>query len=453
MAQTRKNKNTDDKPCCVVTRRSFLAGFPSVWLAGCLSGENATETGTGTVVPSPGATGYWYTDPSPTGNRFIEGQGELRGANRVDIETDGTPRWLLAHPEGSGSSWTVVTEDGTVSRWYVVDGEATVERSQEPLPRGFPPVVATYDGESSLVRPPEGMPVTATPTVTGFDAPKVLYVNDEGDLVVAERVGGGGDPDEGSVETTLFSVDSIPDARIVEVGGGKYALFGDSTSRYRHGALGDNIEGSSLVVYDSVENEVSSRTELESPDVFEGLSPMVADVDRDGQTEIVTTVANSSEGARIAVFGADGERIATGPVHEPGWRHQIAVAPLGADGETEIGVVRKPHVERVLEFYRLRRDSLEVVDSLGGFQSHTYGSRNLGGGVAVDADGDGTTELLVPTAQRDEVAAVRRLPDGAEAVWHRSLEGSMTSNITGVSLKDGIAVGVGDGSGVRIWQA
>lgn len=427
------------------TRRTFLGVVSSLAVSGCLSGNPDPETGTQTVLPSSGATGYWYTNPSPTGNRLIGGRGNLRDADAVTIETDGVPRWVVAHPAEEGSGWTVATEDGSVTRWRVEDGEATKEGNYDALPSGTPPVVATYEDEARLVRPPDGMPVTAAPTVAGTDEPRLLYVNDEGELVVAEE-GEGSSP-----ETTTFGVSSIPDARIAELGDERYMLYGDATDRYRHGALGDNIEGSSLVIYEEEENEISLRAELEQ-DVFEGLGPMVADVDDDGESEIVTTIANSSEGARIAVFSTDGERIATGPIHEPGWRHQLAVASFGADGGTEIAVVRKPHVERVLEFYRLRGGSLDVVATIQGFQSHTYRSRNLDGAVAVDADDDGSTELLVPTTERDEIAAVRRSRDGAEVIWRKSLEGTVTSNITGVATDDGVAVGVADASGVHVWQ-
>jgi hypothetical protein len=426
----------------------------AIGATGCLSSDDVPETGTEAVVPRD-ATGY-YTNPDATGNRFVQGQGSLRESDRVTIDTDGVPRWLVAVPTDTGSRWTVVTEDGSVSRWGVGDGEATREEGYERLPRGYPPLVTRKGEKTRLVRPPEGMPVTATPTVAGGDPPKLLYVNERGDLVVGKNSSRSTESNEdrnrsGSVEKYSFGVDSIPDARIAEVDGGRYALFGDATDRYRHGALGDRIEGSTLVIYDSEKDRVS-KTELPRPDVFEGLGPMAADVDGDGDREIVTTVANSTEGARIAVFGPDGGRIATGPVHEPGWRHQLAVAPFGAEGGAEIAVVRKPHVDKVLEFYSLRGGSLEVVSTLGGFQSHTYGSRNLGGAVAADADKDGSTELLVPTAERDEIAAVRRTPEGTEVVWEKELEGVVTSNITGVSLGDGISIGVADESGVHVWQ-
>ena len=164
------------------------------------------------------------------------------------------------------------------------------------------------------------------------------------------------------------------------------------------------------------------------PEVFEGLQPLVADLDGDGVPEVVTTVADSSKGARIAVLGADGDRLATGPVYGPGWRHQLAVAGFGPDGGPELAVVRKPHVDRVVEFYR------------------------LDGAVAADLDGDGRVELLAPTSDRETLAAVRRTADGAEVAWRHPLDGPVRSNVTGVATSSSVAVGAATADTVSVWQ-
>jgi hypothetical protein len=254
-------------------------------------------------------------------------------------------------------------------------------------------------------------------------------------------------------ETERLPVDGLPDGRLAAVGDGRYALFGDATDRYNHGALGDTIEGETLYVVDADEGEIVARSTLDPPTVFEGLQPLVADMDDDGRPEIVTTVADSADGARIAVFSPSCERLATGPIHEPGWRHQLAVAPFGPDGAPELAVVRKPHVDRVLEFYRLRDRSVDIVATVDGVSSHTYGSRILDGALAGSFTGDGTPELLVPTASQDELAAVRREGDTASVASRLSLDGPATSNITGVTRPDGgVAVGVATATTVRVWQ-
>jgi hypothetical protein len=95
-----------------------------------------------------------------------------------------------------------------------------------------------------------------------------------------------------------------------------------------------------------------------------------------------------------------------------------------------------------------------VTATLGVYSSHTYGSRNLEGGLAADLNADGRPELLVPTTDRRVLNAVRRTPAGAETAWELPIDGPLTTNLTGVTLDGGrIAVGAGTAAGVRIWQA
>jgi len=277
---------------------------------------------------------------------------------------------------------------------------------------------------------------------TDDEPSKLLYVAESGALLVV------------AAETTRLAVDAIPDGRLAALGDRRYALFGDRTGRYRHGALGDNIEGETLYVVDATSAEITAQVTLDPPAVFEGIQPLVADLDGDGDPEIVTTVADERDGARIAVFDPAGNRLATGPIYGPGWRHQLAVAPFSPEGRPELAVVRKPHVDRVVEFYRLRDGSLDIVALSDGYSSHTYGSRILSGAVAGQFAGDDSAALLVPTTARDELAALRRDESGVAVGWRRSLGGTLTSNITGVTLANGgVAVGAATAGTVSVWQA
>jgi hypothetical protein len=427
-----------------VKRRAVL-GSVAAGLAGCLGDGTGTRTTRPDRTPRPAdpAAEFWHTRPQASGNRYLAGASDLAKAEPVTFDPPGTPRWLVAHPAERGSHWTVVADDGTATLYRVADGDATRERTYDPLPAETPPVVAATESGSGLLRPPSGMATQSVPTVVPGEestAPKTLYLAENGDLVVAGE----------TVER--LPVDGLPDGRIVAVGDGTYALYGGGTGRYTHGALGDTTEGSELTVFDPEGPATVGAATLDPPQAFEGLSPLVADVDGDGDPEVVTTVADSSRGARIAVFDPSGERVATGPVHEPGWRHQLAVAPLGPGGEVELAVVRKPHVERLLELYRLEGGTLSVVGTLSGFSTHTYGSRVTDGAVAGDLDDDGATELLLPTAQRTELAAVRHERDGPSVAWQWSLPTRVQTNVTGVPTGTGLAVGVGTGDEVRVWQ-
>jgi len=204
-----------------------------------------------------------------------------------------------------------------------------------------------------------------------------------------------------------------------------------------------------LVVVDVPAAQVDVTVTLDPPAAFEGLFPLVADLG--GDPVVVTTVATPDDGARIRAYTPDGTELATGPVYGPGWRHQLCAAPLAPDGTTELAVVRKPHVDRTLEYYRLTDDGLEIRATRTGYATHTYGSRNVDQALAVDVDADGRTELLVPTTARTSLAAVRRVPGGTEAAGSLSLDAPLTTNVVGVEVDGRIAVGAGTPDGVRVW--
>jgi hypothetical protein len=416
-------------------RRAVLGfvGGSAATLAGC-AGTDPSEAPA--VPPPPRGASYAYTHLQPSGNRVVRGSGSIVDRDPVDIAVEGRPAWLLAFG-GADSYWTIVTADGRAitHRVSASDSEIVVDHGSVSTP----PIGYAVDGDVGVVQAPADCAEYTHPVAIDGG---LLYVAADGDVVLQRASG-----------TTRLDVRAPADARLVELGGGRYALYGARTDRYAHGALGDAVEGASLFVVNVATGAVASDVTLQSPLVFEGLSPFAADLDDDGDPELVTTVADTARGARVRVYRTDGTELATGPIYGPGWRHQLCVAPFGPAGTPELAVVRKPHVDRTLEFYRLVDGGLRVVATHQGFASHTYGSRNLDGGLAGDLDGDGRTELLLPTTDRTALAAVRRCDGGARTVWTRSLGGSLRTNVTGVALDgDRVAIGAGTADGVRVWQ-
>ena len=418
-----------------LSRRALLAAAAAVAGCGRPSRRTADVGGAEPTTPMPAAD-FSYTHTQASGNRVGRGQGAVDRAPAVRITPDGRPAWLLAFG-GAASRWTVVTTDGRATTHRVESGEA-----RQVVDHGrvvTPPIGYATPQRTGVVTPPRTVATGTRPVPIDGGW---LFVAGDGDVVVHR-------PDR----TARLSVAAPPDARPVRVEDGKYALYGRRTRRYGHGALGDRVEGSSLVLVTTGDGETATETRLDAPAAFEGRGPLAADIDGDGRPEIVTTVADERQGARIRVYDAGGNGIATGPVYGPGWRHQLAVAPFGADDSSEIAAVRKPHVDRTVEFYRLRDGDLDVVATHEGYASHTYGSRNTDEGLAGDLDGDGRVELLVPTTDRQHLAAVRRTADGAVRAWTRPLGGSLATNVTGAVLDGGgLAVGAGTADEVRIWQ-
>jgi hypothetical protein len=415
-----------------LSRRALLGvTAASTGIAGC-TGRSPPST----TAPTPPADAtYATTDTQPSGNRVLAGSGDLAGVAPVDLDTAGRPGWLLAFG-GAASRWVVVTADGRATSHRVAGGRS--ERLADHGTVATPPLAYATDDGIGLVDPPADSAAHTQPIGTDDG---LLYVARDGDLV-RRRAG----------EQQRFDVAAPPDARPVAIDERRYALYGDRTDRYRHGALGDTTEGSSLVIVDTAAWAIERRVRLDAPLVFEGLAPLVADLDDDGRPEIVTTVADRTDGARIRVYGTDDRTLATGPVYGPGWRHQLCVAPFPPTGRPELAVVRKPHVDRTVEYYRLDDDGLSITATRQGYASHTYGSRILAGGLAVDATAADRPALLVPTSDRRTLAGLVRTADGTEGALSLSLGGRLTTNLTGTTLDDGrVAVGAGTTAGVRIW--
>ncbi|TQQ79884.1 hypothetical protein EGH24_10405 [Halonotius terrestris] len=421
------------------SRRRVVAGLSAATIAtaGCLdSDDTATSGPTGSPPTLPATATYVYTHLRASGNRVLQGSGSIADASPVEIDISGRPAWLLASG-ATDSYWTVVTTEGVATTYRVSDGhsEQVVDHGTVPIP----PVGYRAGGTPELVgRPADCAEHTHPVPIDGG----LCYVASNGDVVVWR-----------DASPTRLDVSAPVDARLVAVDDSRLAVYGAKTPRYRHGALGDTIEGGSMAIIDTDTERVVTTIELDAPAVFEDLSPLVADLDGDGERELVTTVADSADGARIRVYDADGEELATGPIYGSGWRHQHCVAPFGPAGGRELAVVRKPHVDRTVEFYRLADGELSVVATREGYSSHTYGSRNLDGGLAGDLNGDGQPELLVPTTDRWTLDALHRTGSSINVVRSFELDGPLTTNLTGVALNDDrVAVGAGTADHVRIWQ-
>lgn len=419
------------------SRRAVLTAATGAVTAAAGCGERAPQsTPTGDPTTPPSSATYAYTHQQPGGNRVLRGRGDVVGATPVEIPVEGTPAWLLGFARDRATYWTVVTEEGSAVTHGIRSGEP--ERVADHGTVSRPPLGYVAGDTPEVVTPSRD---AATHTHPVFTAEGSVYVAADGDIVVRRG------------ETTTRAAAAAPsDARPVALGDGRYVVYGEGTDRYRHGALGDTVEGSSLVVADVPAARVDVSVTLDPPAVFEGLFPLVADLDGDGDAEVVTTVATPDDGARIRVYTPDGTELATGPVYGPGWRHQLCAAPFGPDGATELAVVRKPHVDRTLEYYRLTDDGLEIRTTQDGYATHTYGSRNLDQALGADVDDDGRPELLVPTTARTELATVRRVAGGTESGASLSLDARLTTNVVGVAAEDRVAVGAGTADGVRVWE-
>lgn len=391
---------------------------------------------------------YGYTYQQSDGNRYVIGQGALPESVPLDVELDGIPVWVVAARQGADASiWAVVLEGGFVQAFHATDREVRpIAITPDRLPVGMPPLLRV-DGEAiSLVVPPDELdasPLTHPVIVQTADGSSTLVVIFADGTLALWRESG---------DVLRMAVNALPDARILQDGSGRIALYTEPSTAYGHGVLGDAIEPRQVSIISVYTGEVLATLAADKGDpgaVFEGIAPIWADLDGDGERDMITTTSDAQIGARIVVKTVSGPAIGRGFR----WRHQIAVAPFGPQGELELADVLTPHIGGVVEFFQFDGESVTTVASLNGFTSHSIGSRNLDLAAAGDFDGNGQVELLVPSLDMSELSAIRRVAGDAIEAWSVPIGGRMSTNLGAVTLAgDRIAVGVGRAdNALRLW--
>ena len=141
-------------------------------------------------------------------------------------------------------------------------------------------------------------------------------------------------------------------------------LLTKPSTRYPHGIAGDQLEAAEITPLEAVPSlRVVINIAIPRQRVVEGVLPIWADLNGDGQRDIIITQSDAEQGAQVVVYSKSGEQLAAGPAVGRGnhWRHQPAVAPFGSNGEIELAEVLTPHIGGIAGLYRLNGDSLDLV--------------------------------------------------------------------------------------------
>jgi hypothetical protein len=252
---------------------------------------------------------------------------------------------------------------------------------------------------------------------------------------------------------TVVEIDSLPDARILTDGAGKFLLLTDPTSEYTHAVLGDGLEARSATIVNE-EGEITGRILAPADMVFEAIMPIWSDINQDGVREIIVTASNTEVGAQILVYQPDGTLIARSQPIGTGyrWRNQAAVAPFGPNGELELVNVITPHLLGKVEFLQLNGDRLERVAEISGYTSHVIGTRNLDMILSGDLNGDGQAEVLLPTQGRTALGIIKHTLSGAEAIAELLLDAPLSTNLAGIETARWLAIAAGTENGtIYLW--
>lgn len=198
----------------------------------------------------------------------------------------------------------------------------------------------------------------------------------------------------------------LPNGRVAtfEDGDISSAWYGSPTRRYAHGILGDDIEAGTLHV--KTKNGRTHKINLSKFEVFEDLTPRLADLDGDGSIEVITIRSSLLAGASMTIYGMDGirlkEKASTGFIGKPNrWLNIAGIAPFLGSKYQEVGLVVTPHIGGTLIFYRYDGKKLIKLSGARDVSNHVIGSSEMRLSAVADVDSDGSSDLAVPSDDRE----------------------------------------------------
>lgn len=192
-------------------------------------------------------------------------------------------------------------------------------------------------------------------------------------------------PDARPLQADLERSGSAEDGHIVVLGG-------PDGERYRHGALGDEIEATRLLYLERHGLELIRSLTLPAPYVFEDLAPRPI-AWRGGNG--LLTVRSGPRGGQMAVVAASRDRrdaLQIDAVGEPIGMANRWMAPT-TDG-TRLLAVHTPHIGGTLFEYRVDGERLASRAVASGLSNHALGQRELDLAAWVDS------VLLIPAQDR-----------------------------------------------------
>jgi len=198
--------------------------------------------------------------------------------------------------------------------------------------------------------------------------------------------------------------EQLPEQEIaISLDGRVYAQYALPTDRYRHGILGDRVEGGQLVVVvDSVFHELT----LEKIYVFEDIRPRLYDVDNDGELEFICLRTHTSLGGGIAIYKIVNEQLVEyAQVTEIGrsnrWLNVVAIHDLDDDGIVELAWIETPHIGGTLKVAKIASGTLQVLAETAQYSNHAIGERNLC--LSVLTEQAGQKIVYVPTQNKSKI--------------------------------------------------
>jgi len=205
----------------------------------------------------------------------------------------------------------------------------------------------------------------------------------------------------------LLPITATAGGGIVEAG------YGPDVDVYPHRIMGDIYEKQVLRVVDA--DGVSHSLTLRD-NVFEDISPRVADMDGDGLGDVVVVETSVILGASLAIYslGPDGLfKLAATPYigRSSRWLAPAGIADFDGDGQNDVAYVETPHLGKVLRFWTMRRGELVQIAAASGLTNHRIGQEVITSGVR---DCAGAVEVVMATGDWRFIVATKFEEGGLE---------------------------------------
>ncbi|ANU21872.1 hypothetical protein [Planococcus donghaensis] len=273
-----------------------------------------------------------------------------------------------------------------------------------------------------------------------------VYIDQNGDVVFWSE----------EQELERLAINALPDSNLLVGDKNQVLVLTQPSTRYDHGILGDQIEATGFAIIDGDKKEVVQETSVPQKDVIESLKPIWVDWDQNGTKEIILTLSNDQEGARLVLYDEAGKQLAEGePLGQSHrWRHALTVEAFHSTDKLELAEITTPHIGGNLQFIEWDQENkrLKVVASGSEYSTHSIGSKNLDMHTSVDSNSDGQIELWVPSQRKDELIGIQRTAEGFETIKQFALQGNLSSNIVSVSSeKQSMLVAGTDSATVTVW--
>lgn len=196
------------------------------------------------------------------------------------------------------------------------------------------------------------------------------------------------------------------------------AMLSCATQRYAHAVLGDGIEAGCLIVEDQTGSVF--QLDLHEHQVFEDLVPRIADINSDGQNDVVVVRSEDGSGAALSVYTLAPydkdkrlvELVSTPPIGTGNrWLAPVGIADFNNDGQRDIAYVQTPHIGGILRVWSIIDGEFKELAHSRGYSNHSIGDTRVSTAKLQDVNEDGVIDIVIPDQRRRNTVWVTLFPE------------------------------------------